>query len=227
MKTAYKLAAIAGAMMVPALHANAATITFENLAVGTTLSNQYAALGAIFAPNAFSGAGTSTSGEDWATNTDMTIVSSTGNDVGGLGTPAGLVSGNILRSFAGWLSEDGDPSFTINFTTSINAFSAAFAGVTTGADVTLYAYNGATLIGTTSGTGTGQFILSFAAPTITRIAVRPGTFNDWVGVDNINFTPNVAVGAIPEPASWAMMLVGFGAMGVVVRRAKRVTVRYA
>ena len=226
MKHALKAAAIACAMILPATQASAVTINFDNLAVGTILSNQYAGLGAIFSANAFSGPGTSTSGEAWATNTDMTIVSSTGTNVGGLGTPP-LVSGNLLHAFDGWLNEDGDPSFAINFTTSINSFSAVFAGVSTGADVTLYAYNGATLIGTVSGTTTGQFVLSFAAPTITKIAVRPGSFNDWVGVDNINFTQNVAAPAVPEPESWALMLVGFGAAGYAMRRARRVTVSYA
>jgi PEP-CTERM motif len=226
MKNALKTAAIACAMILPAMQASAVTIDFEGLAEGATLSNQYAGLGAIFSANPFSGPGTSTSGEAWATNTDMTI---TATDIGGLGTPS-LVSGKLLHSFGGWLGEDGDPSFAINFTTSINSFSAAFAGVFAGPDVTIYAYNGATLLGTASGpaTTTGQFILSFAAPTITRIAVRPGTFNDWVGVDNINYTQNAVTPAVPEPESWALMLVGFGAMGVALRgRARRVTVSYA
>jgi hypothetical protein len=226
MKYSLKAAVIACAMMVPATQAIATTINFEDLVVGATLSNQYAGIGAVFSANAFSGPGTSTSGSDWATNTNMTIVSSTGTDVGGLGTPS-LVSGNILRSFAGWLGEDGDPSFAINFAGGISNFSATFAGVSTGADVSIYAYNGATLLGTVNGTGTGQFVLSFAAANITKVAVRPGSFNDWVGVDNITYTPNAVGGAVPEPESWALMLVGFGAMGVAVRRARRVTVSYA
>ena len=36
------------------------------------------------------------------------------SDKDGLGAPA-LVSGNLLRSFDGWLLEDGDPSFTASF----------------------------------------------------------------------------------------------------------------
>ena len=37
---------------------------------------------------------------------------------------------------------------------------------------------------------------------------------------NLSFTP-----AIPEPASWAMLLLGFGAIGFVVRRRRNQTVR--
>lgn len=169
--------------------AAAVTINFDSLAVGTVLSNQFAAQGATFSPNAFAGPGSSSSGSNWATNTDMTVVSSSGTDVGGLGTPS-LVGGNILRSFAGWLNEDGDPSFLVTFSTPVSSFSATFAGVSTGSDVTVWAYSGATLLGAVSGATAGQFVLPFASATpITSVAVRPGSFNDWVGVDNITFTP--------------------------------------
>jgi hypothetical protein len=131
----------------------------------------------------------------------MTIVDSAGTDVGGLGAPA-LVSGNILRSFAGWLNEDGDPSFLVTFSTPVSSFSATFAGVSTGSDVTIWAYNGATLLGTVSGTTTGQFVLSFASATpITSVRVRPGSFNDWVGVDNITFTPAAVAPTLQNAAS--------------------------
>lgn len=192
----------------------AVTITFEDLVAGSTLSNQYAAQGVTFSANAFSGPGTSTSGEPWATNTDMTVVSSTGADVGGLGTPA-LVSGNILRSFNGWLSEDGDASFLMTFSTPVASVSMDFAGVSSGPDVTLWAYNGATLVGTTSGSvSTGQFTLGLAAAAITSVAVRPGSFNDWVGVDNIVFAP------VPETSTYAMMALGLALLGVAARRRK-------
>ena len=195
--------------------ANAVDITFDELAAGVTLSNQYAALGVTFTPNAFTGPGSSTSGEDWATNTDMTIVSSTGADVGGLGTPT-LVSGNVLRSFAGWLDEDGDASFAANFSTAITSFSADFAGVSVPADVRLFAYAGNTLLGSsTSSVTTGQFTLTFSGTGITRVVVAPGSFNDWVGVDNVRFTP-----AVPEPESYALMALGMGVLAIARRRLK-------
>ena len=42
----------------------------------------------------------------------------------------------------------------------------------------------------------------------------------------LGFTVNVA-GAVPEPASWALMILGFGMVGVASRRRSRVTVKYA
>jgi len=34
----------------------------------------------------------------------------------------------------------------------------------------------------------------------------------------INFSGNLNAPAVPEPASWALMILGFGAVGLVVRR---------
>ena len=202
-------------LLLAAAQAQATTLTFETRATGTTLSTQYASLGATFSANAFSGAGSSTSGQPWATNTDMTIVSSTGSDVGGLGTPAGLVSGNVLRSFNGWFGENGDPSFRITFSGPVTGFSAAFAGVAEPADVTIWGYNGATLLGQSASTvTTGQFVLSFPG-TVTSVVIRPGSFFDWVGVDNITYT----LSAVPEASSVALM--GLGVMTLLAVRRPR------
>jgi hypothetical protein len=38
---------------------------------------------------------------------------------------------------------------------------------------------------------------------------------------------SAALSAVPEPANWAMLLVGFGLMGATIRRRTRITVRYA
>jgi hypothetical protein len=203
-------ATLASGLLLAAGQASATTLTFEDLAVGTVLSTQYSALGATFSANAYTGTGGPTGA--WASNTDMTIVSSTGSDVGGLGTPT-LVSGNLLRSFAGWLNEDGDPSFKISFSSAATGFSASFAGVSTAADVRVFAYNGATLVGTVAGSSTGQFTLSYAGP-VTSVVITPGSFNDWVGVDNITY--NLA--AVPEVSTYAMMGLGVAVLALQRRR---------
>lgn len=224
MKQALIRAAIATAMLVPTVGtASAVTINFDNLADGTVLSTQYAAQGVTFVANAFTGAGSSTSLQPWATNTSMVVTST---DLGGLGTPS-LASGNLLHAFGstytGWLSENGDPSFFMNFSTAISSISVTFAGVSTGPDTRIFAYNGNTLLATIAGptTTTGQFTLSYSAASITRVAVAAGSYNDWVGVDNVVFTQVGATPAVPEPATWAMMLVGFGGMGAAMRYRRR------
>jgi hypothetical protein len=207
----------------PVARATPVLITFDagdpigGLAVGATLSNQYAAFGVTFSPNAFSGAGGPTG--PWATNTNMSIASSTGGDVGGLGTPS-LVSGNLLRSFNGWLAENGDPSFRATFSAPISTLSAAFAGMFAPASTRLFAYDGSTLVATAVGTAptTGQQLLTVSAARITSVVFTPGDFNDWVGVDNISFTP-AAVTPVPEPSSLALS--ALGVMAVVGWRANR------
>ena len=202
------------------------TITFDagdplgGLAVGATLGNQYAAFGVTFSPNGFTGAGGPNG--NWATNSDMSIVSSTGADIGGLGTPS-LVSGNLLHSFSGWLSENGDASFRADFSAPISMLSADFAGIATPSSVRLFAYNGATLLATVFATTlTGQETLTISSATpITSVVFTPGDFNDWVGVDNITFTQAAGATAAPEPGSLALLLPVVGMAGMVLRRRKR------
>jgi hypothetical protein len=48
------------------------------------------------------------------------------------------------------------------------------------------------------------------------------------GIDNLTLTPTAVSSAVPEPATWATMLSGFGLMGFGMRRRNQaVSVRYA
>jgi hypothetical protein len=59
--------------------------------------------------------------------------------------------------------------------------------------------------------------LTFSEPAVTSAGTRTSV---------ITFAG--ATGAVPEPATWAMMLLGFGAMGATLRRrSQQVRVRYA
>ncbi|MDO9093097.1 MAG: PEP-CTERM sorting domain-containing protein [Rubrivivax sp.] len=216
--------AITSALVLAASQASAVTINFDDLATGSTLSNQYAGLGVTFSPNAFSGPGSSGSGQPWASNTDMTLASVTGGaaDVGALGSPS-LVSGNVLHRYNNWLGEDGDPSFLINFSTPVTSVSLDFAGVSGNLyapDSRLFIYNGSTLLAEVGATlpssSVAQLTLSYAAASITSVAVAMGSYDDWVAVDNLVFAP------VPEPGTYGLMALGLLAVvGAAQRRGKR------
>jgi hypothetical protein len=195
------------------------TITFDagdpigGLPVGTVLGNQYtASTGATFSANAFSGAGGPVG--NWATNTDMTVVSSAGTDVGGLGIPP-LVSGNLLRSFNGWLGENGDASIRMTLSPPAQSCSVTFGGIATPSSTRLQAFDaGNTLISsavaTAGSAGQQTLTVSGVGNVIASVAILPGDFNDWVGVDNITCTrvvvgpTKLAITAQPTPSVQAL-----------------------
>ncbi|MDH4392681.1 MAG: hypothetical protein QE285_14820 [Aquabacterium sp.] len=217
MKSTTSFISIAAAMLVATSQAAAVTLDFEDLAEGVLLSNQYAGLGVIFSANAHSGGNNNSTAEDWATNTGMTI---TGDDVSQVGGPA-LASGKLLHSFNDFLDADGDPSIMASFTAPIDSFSADFVGIdpsllTGGA--TLTAFNGPLVVGFVEADACSEICqqtLSISAPSITRVAFAPGTFDDWVGVDNISFT---LATPIPEAGSAVMLALGLGLLPLALRR---------
>lgn len=56
-----------------------------------------------------------------------------------------------------------------------------------------------------------------------NVATPGGDGNDYVG----NFRIATLAGAVPEPASWAMMIGGFGLMGGAIRRRARPSTKFA
>lgn len=66
-------------------------------------------------------------------------------------------------------------------------------------------------------TGTGQFLGS------TGSFMGAGTADARTRPTHValNFAGDFSAPAVPEPASWALMILGFGAVGIVLRRARR------
>jgi hypothetical protein len=95
-----------------------------------------------------------------------------------------------------------------------------------------------TIIDGTSNTtlfSSGNFLVPGDAPTVfstpytsaggIKIQFGPDGYN--VGIDNINFSVNQIGGAVPEPATWAMMLIGFAGLGFVSRRKAQIALANA
>ena len=52
----------------------------------------------------------------------------------------------------------------------------------------------------------------------------PGSYSVWIqetGSGSANYGFNFRLAAVPEPATWAMMIVGFGLVGGAMRSAKQ------
>lgn len=61
---------------------------------------------------------------------------------------------------------------------------------------------------------------TFANHSFASLGLTQGTYNFTAPNDTITVQIGGAVAAVPEPASWAMMIVGFGLIGGAMRRRK-------
>lgn len=184
------------AMAVPSAAEAAAPsriITFDDPAISGPLNTQYAAFGITFAQSgAFSTARTYIDARD------------TFDQRGYFGT-----------------AERGNP--TVLFTTPVDNLSFDF--VSLGATLTAVAFNDsdpfleiineALPTGTAVTTGTRTFTASGIQ------GFRIVNINQRLGISTLRFdVPGVATG-VPEPGTWATMLLGFGAIGFAARRRRK------
>jgi len=130
------------------------------------------------------------------------------NDVVWSGTPAAMVGYQAaIMSFS--------------FDAPVSAFLAELAIGAEGSAFALSAYNAAGKLLETVNIDTWAFSSGFygfqrATNDISRIDVSGYYF----GVRNIE-TLTETISAVPEPATWAMMIIGFGGVGVLLRRSRR------
>lgn len=65
---------------------------------------------------------------------------------------------------------------------------------------------------------TAPFVANATTGTLTFTGTAPYTHDQDVGIDNVQITGATLTGAVPEPATWAMMLLGFGGISFATRR---------
>lgn len=74
--------------------------------------------------------------------------------------------------------------------------------------------------------------INFAGGNVTSITLSSksfvsNAFHDFAGGDDSFTLAGSVSGSVPEPSTWAMMLLGFGAIGLGMRRKQRQTVNYS
>lgn len=154
-------------------------------------------------------------------------------------------SGFLSFNLDGFTSLDGVNTYQDNFDLSVNGNSLLSLSYDLGGgglNVIFANPNGATIAGGTAGffnggqlqialplallSGANNFVFSYTTPGPANGGGQ-GIGDEAFGVSNVSLTAEIG-NAVPEPASWMMMIVGFGAAGSAMRyRRRRTTVTYA
>lgn len=114
---------------------------------------------------------------------------------------------------------------TIDFASPVNGLSFDVYQIDTTALLTLNITSGGTVTtrSLTLPEGIGPRRVSLDGLTaITRLSMDGTTDEEGYLYDNFNFTVGGAA-AVPEPASWALLLTGFGLAGTAIRRRRAAT----
>lgn len=210
MKSKALFAGMAGALALSAGAAQAQVVTYSGYDLGTsapganTLAAQSAFLAATGSPEIIDFESALPSG--------VTIV---GGSV--LTTPPGAPKywgSNVTPGGSHYLDFLGDVTFS--FTAPINSFGLVMGGLQGPNTISWTNSSGSQQISVAQAGGSGFAFLGFTdfGESITSITVSsPG---DYDGLDDVRFGL-VNAGAIPEPATWAMLVLGFGVIGGSIR----------
>lgn len=122
------------------------------------------------------------------------------------------------------LTTTAGQSYALTFYLGAQGTSGQFGGpisamASAGSTSDTFTYDGAS--GTdVNGTLWTPETLNFTAPsTSTVISIVGNTGSQFIGLDNVSV--DATAGVIPEPASWALMLVGFGGLGAALRSRRK------
>lgn len=164
------------------------------------------------------------------------------------GSPQFSVFGNALsgtETVSGSISRNGlNGTQTDNFIFRIGPTTGYGIGLGSGSIITSFSITGPTSLQfntVTFNNGVSTFVVpisalgSGAAATLSNIPIFAGNFNtlsvNWTATGNASYGGNLTFvpGGIPEPMTWAMMILGFAAVGFAMRRRNQevARVRYA
>ena len=124
-------------------------------------------------------------------------------------------------------SISADAALTFVFMNPIKAFGAIFGGLQTGTNALKWSDGGndySLAINPDSIDGGFAFVGFYDANASISSVTLDIPF-DLISVDDVRYGPTDVMGNVPEPATWAMLVLGFGVVGAAIR--SRRTVRRA
>lgn len=185
------------------------TLTFEEIGPRSPVSTGGAAARAVYNPLGIS-FGAFTNGQFPLIQTDSGAVTTSGTRWLGNQPAIGFDEANNGIDFAFLPSAQPVRAFAF--------FDVASPGGPDAFRVRAYdANDGLIGSGDTQENGVTPLFWGFVADTdIARVTITPRTGNGYIGIDNLEFVPNV-----PEPSTWALLAGGLVGAGFVGRRRRR------
>ena len=146
--------------------------------------------------------------------------------------PASTYSSNVTTSGLSGLGIVESPlTLTANLSSNYGAVGLYFGNddpcCSSGFTTTLTVFSGLTNLGSVTVTANmndfvDQFIGLSSVTSFDRVTISYGnTTTLYTFIDDFRLGA-AATGAVPEPSTWAMMLLGFGGVGVALRRRRKV-----
>ncbi|THD63455.1 PEPxxWA-CTERM sorting domain-containing protein [Phenylobacterium sp.] len=154
-----------------------------------------------------------------------------GNGAYGLYTPFGndfldLTGTTDQTPFSGvsqTLTTVSGQSYALTFDLGAQGSSGIFGGpisatASAGSTSDTFSFDGASGTNANGTFWTPETLNFTATSTSTVISIVGNTGQEFIGLDNVSVA---TAGGVPEPASWALMLVGFGGLGAALRGSRR------
>ena len=137
--------------------------------------------------------------------------------VGGSGgSSASIGSGVLSANLTGSTASPGTLTFT--FAAPIFSFGADFSSLNNNSARTYVNVGGTTFDPLPLDPAFLGFVSDISFTTVTFLNPLGGIQNDRLSLDNLTFASSTVTAAVPEPATWAMMIAGFGLVGGAMRR---------
>ena len=229
MKAFLFAAAAAAALSTPAFASE--LLTNGNFESGTLSGWSASSIGSPISP----AGGCPSEGRGWNAST----FSNTG--CSGVAAPLGTTAAYAMNDGPGATSYILEQSFLVPNSTVSAAFSFALSSVSFyGGDprtLSVNIFNGATLIGGLAlytvpyndsdaswetFSGSTNLLNGFGGQTLsirfTNFSPQAWTGPAGIGLDDVSLTATTGAPSVPEPASWALMIAGFGLVGSAMRR---------